>query len=162
MKRGCRWSSLSFTRRLRIWRSTTLLSATKSGPQTVVEDLVPGHDAPSPASQQVQQGLLNRAEGDHGPTYPDLAIGDVNLDLADLHDRDQGPLGPSGPAAEDERPCDQLIGQNGIARMSSTPRPKARNLVARSPRGVRPRAGVKLLVRVFAASSRWSNAVKST
>ena len=53
-------------------------------------------------------------------------------------------------------------GMNGIARMSSTPSSKARNLVARSPRGVRPRAGVKLLVRVFAVSRWWSNAVESS
>ena len=53
-------------------------------------------------------------------------------------------------------------GENGIVRMSSTPRSNALSLVGRSPRRVSPRIGVPLGLSVFEAPSRWSSAVLSS
>ena len=52
-----------------------------------VEDLVPRHDLPGATGEQVQQALLDAAQVDDGVPGPDLAIDDVDLDLAERDGR---------------------------------------------------------------------------
>lgn len=49
-----------------------------------VEDLLSRHQPPAPAGEEVQEGLLDAAEVHHGIAGPDLAVDDVDLDLAEL------------------------------------------------------------------------------
>src|SRR3972149_6069768 len=73
-------------RRLRTWRSTMLLSATKSGPPMAPRISSPG---------------------------PPRAIDDVDLHLAELDRGNDRPIGPRRPTADDDGPSEQLLGREG-------------------------------------------------
>ena len=53
------------------------------GAPHAVEDLLAGHHLAGPAGEQVQQVLLDPAQVDDRRPGPDLAMEDVDLDLAD-------------------------------------------------------------------------------
>ena len=127
-----------------------------------VEDLLAGHDPPATAGEQVEQALLDARQVDDRVAGADLAVDDVDLDLAEP---DPGTIGRSVPDARRvitiER-ASSSSGEKGIVRMSSTPRSKARSFVLRSPRRVSPRTGVRARVIRSEAPSRPSSAVLSS
>jgi hypothetical protein len=76
-----------------------------------VEDLLAGDRPPAPAREQVEQALLDRAQRHHRMSDPHQPVDDVELDLAELDDRDQRQLRPGRPPADDDRSGQELFGR---------------------------------------------------
>ena len=138
-----------------MWRSTMLLSATKSVPQMASRISSRVTTRPPRLARRYSRLCSIAAQVDDRIAGTDLAVDDVDLHLAE---RDHGTIGRSTPVAR--RPitiarASSSSGEKGTVRMSSTPRSKARSFVRRSPRRVSPRTGVTLRSCVLEAPSRW-------
>src|SRR6202142_1395795 len=68
-----------------------------------VEDLLPRHDLPAPAREQVEQALLDAREVDDRVPRGALPVEDVDLDLAEPDHGDERAVGPRRPAGDPDR-----------------------------------------------------------
>src|SRR5258705_1924848 len=74
-----------------------------------VQDLLARHDLTAPAREEVQEALLDPAQVDDRVAGPHLPVDDVDLHLAEGDRGDDRPIGPRRPAADDDRPGQQLL-----------------------------------------------------
>ena len=122
-------------RRLRTWRSTMLLSATKSVPQMASRISSRVTTLSGATGEQVQQALLDAGQVDDRLAGAHLAVDDVDLHLAELDRRDDRPVGPRRATGDDDGPREQLLRREGHRQDVVDPeveRPKLRLEVAPS------------------------------
>ena len=79
-------------------------------PPNAVEDVLPRDDPSGAACQEVEQALLNAAQVDHGLTDADLAIDDVDLDVAERYRRHDRPIATRRPTGDGDRSGEEFLG----------------------------------------------------
>src|SRR4029079_15819923 len=78
-----------------------------------VQDLVAGHDAPTPAGEEVQKALFDAAQMDDRIARSNLAADDVDLHFAQPDGGHDRLISPESPERATDGSCENLLRREG-------------------------------------------------